>query len=542
MKIDDMKISTRLVLGFGALGLLIAVMGGIAQYKVSVMNALFGQVVNARIPKIVQVNEIKGDVTLIAEAVRNMIMITDTAEILKERSRIESARKRIDERLKTMGDQSATDEGRAVLAKVNQTRAVYDPLEAETTTMAGDGQVFEAKAMLLDKVRPAQKDYFAALDGLLKYQDDLLDQSTRATQDAAASMSVMIGVTAAVALVVGVLMALWIIRSITRPIVQAVRISRAVAAGDLSLQFDSDGKNEIAQLLQALKDMQNGLVQVVHNVRQGSESVSTASSEIAQGNHDLSARTESQASALEETAASMEELNSNVKQNADSARQANQLAMSASTVAVQGGQVVSQVVETMKGINDASKKISDIISVIDGIAFQTNILALNAAVEAARAGEQGRGFAVVASEVRSLAGRSADAAKEIKTLINASVERVEQGSALVDQAGATMTEVVGAIRRVTDIMGEISAASSEQSAGVSQIGEAIQQMDHVTQQNAALVEQMAASASSLKEQAQDLVKVVAVFQLGASDGHHVAAPERPSLRSLPRKALGYSAR
>jgi methyl-accepting chemotaxis protein len=200
------------------------------------------------------------------------------------------------------------------------------------------------------------------------------------------------------------------------------------------------------------------------------------------------------------------------------------------------------VVETMRGIHDASKKISDIISVIDGIAFQTNILALNAAVEAARAGEQGRGFAVVASEVRSLAGRSADAAKEIKTLINASVERVEQGSSLVDQAGATMTEVVGAIRRVTDIMGEISAASNEQSAGVSQIGEAIQQMDHVTQQNAALVEQMAASASSLMEQAQDLVKVVAVFQLGADDSHQVAAPDRPSSPSLPRKALGYSAR
>ena len=542
MKIDDMKISTRLVLGFGALGLLIAFMGGIAQYKVSVMSALFGQVVNARIPKILLVNEIKGDVTVIAEAVRNMIMITDTAEILKERSHIESARKRIDERLKTLNEQSTTDEGKAVLAKVNQTRSAYDPLEAETTTMAGDGQVFEAKAMLLDKVRPAQKAYFGALDGLLKYEDDLLNQSTQATQDAARSMSVVIGATVAIALVVGVLMALWIIHSITRPLLQAVRISRAVAAGDLSLQFACEGRNEIAQLLQALKDMQSGLVQVVHNVRQGSESVSTASSEIAQGNHDLSARTESQASALEETAASMEELNSNVKQNADSARQANQLAMSASTVAVKGGQVVSQVVETMRGINDASKKISDIISVIDGIAFQTNILALNAAVEAARAGEQGRGFAVVASEVRSLAGRSADAAKEIKTLINASVQRVEQGSALVDQAGATMTEVVGAIRRVTDIMGEISAASSEQSAGVSQIGEAIQQMDHVTQQNAALVEQMAASASSLKEQAQDLVKVVAVFQLGANDSHHVAVPRPPSSPSLPRKALGYSAR
>jgi methyl-accepting chemotaxis protein len=265
-----------------------------------------------------------------------------------------------------------------------------------------------------------------------------------------------------------------------------------------------------------LKVMQESLAKVVSHVRGGSESVETASAEIAQGNHDLSARTEQQASALEETAASMEQLSAAVKQNADSARQANQLAMSASSVAITGGEVVSQVVQTMKGINESSRRISDIIQVIDGIAFQTNILALNAAVEAARAGEQGRGFAVVASEVRSLAGRSAEAAKEIKSLINASVERVEQGTALVDQAGSTMTEVVGSIRRVTDIMGEISAASSEQASGVAQVGEAVTQMDQTTQQNAALVEQMAAAASSLKSQANDLVSTVAVFKLPAA--------------------------
>ena len=328
-------------------------------------------------------------------------------------------------------------------------------------------------------------------------------------------MKYVIGATVAIALAVGVLMALWIIRSITRPIHQAVGIARAVAAGDLSVQFDASDRNEIGQLLRALQEMQTGLIHVVANVRRGSEEVSSASAEIAQGNHDLSARTEHQASSLEETAASMEELNDAVKHNADSARQANQLAQHASSAAAQGGQVVGQVVETMKGINDASRKISDIIGVIDGIAFQTNILALNAAVEAARAGEQGRGFAVVASEVRLLAGRSADAAKEIKGLINASVERVEQGSTLVNQAGATMTEVVAAIKRVTDIMGEISAASAEQSSGVSQVGEAVTQMDQATQQNAALVEQMAAAASSLQSQAQELVQVVAVFKLGA---------------------------
>jgi methyl-accepting chemotaxis protein len=306
---------------------------------------------------------------------------------------------------------------------------------------------------------------------------------------------------------------IWLSRRIVLPLGEAVQLADKVAHGQLNNRIDVRGQDEIGQLLQSLHEMQANLSRLVLRVRQGSEGVATASAEIAQGNHDLSARTEQQASALEETAASMEELGSTVKQNADSARQANQLALNASSVAVQGGQVVNQVVETMKGINESSRKISDIISVIDGIAFQTNILALNAAVEAARAGEQGRGFAVVASEVRSLAQRSAEAAKEIKQLIGTSVERVEHGTALVDQAGSTMTEVVDSIQRVTDIVGEISAASSEQSSGVSQVGEAVQQMDQATQQNAALVEEMAAAASSLKAQAQDLVQVVAAFQV-----------------------------
>jgi methyl-accepting chemotaxis protein len=315
----------------------------------------------------------------------------------------------------------------------------------------------------------------------------------------------------------------------------------AIAQGDLSQSVAADGRDEIGRMLSQLAQMQDNLAKVVADVRIGSESVATASSQIASGNHDLSARTEQQASALEETAASMEELSATVKQNADSARQANQLAMSASTTAIQGGEVVTQVVNTMKHINDSSKRISDIISVIDGIAFQTNILALNAAVEAARAGEQGRGFAVVASEVRSLAGRSAEAAKEIKGLINASVERVEQGCVLVDQAGTTMTEVVSSIKRVTDLMGEISAASNEQSQGVSQVGEAVMQMDQVTQQNAALVEEMAAAASSLKSQAQELVGTVAVFKLAPGISHaqalsapRIAKPAASKPRALPQ--------
>jgi methyl-accepting chemotaxis protein len=284
-----------------------------------------------------------------------------------------------------------------------------------------------------------------------------------------------------------------------------------IAQGDLTTNIVNRGDSD--SLMGRMLQMEASLDKLVREVRQSAGGIATATDEIAAGSQDLSNRTESQASALEQTSASMEELGSTVKQNADGARQANQLALSASAVAVQGGEVVSQVVETMRGINESSRKIADIISVIDGIAFQTNILALNAAVDAARAGEQGRGFAVVASEVRSLAGRSAEAAKEIKTLIGASVERVEQGTLLVDQAGATMTEVVSSIKRVTDIMGEISASSHEQSLGVSQVGEAVAQMDQTTQQNAALVEQMAAAAGSLNSQANELVQAVAVFKL-----------------------------
>ena len=324
-------------------------------------------------------------------------------------------------------------------------------------------------------------------------------------------------------------LAVWVMVVITATTISSVNLAlslaKGVASGDLSQQIVARGSDEMGHLLQALASMQSSLSNVVTTVRSGSEGVATASAEIAQGNSDMSGRTESQASALEQTAASMEELSGTVRQNADSARSANQLALSASSVAAKGGDVVAQVVDTMKGINESSRKISDIIQVIDGIAFQTNILALNAAVEAARAGEQGRGFAVVASEVRSLAGRSADAAKEIKALINASVERVEHGTALVDQAGTTMNEVVTSIRRVTDIMGEISAASNEQALGVAQVGEAIKQMDEVTQQNAALVEEMAAAASSLKNQAADLVDAVSVFRLASDAGVRV----RPQL-------------
>jgi methyl-accepting chemotaxis protein len=367
------------------------------------------------------------------------------------------------------------------------------------------------------KLVPSGADYIQALQELVDGEVANYEASKARIKDLYKEMYQIGAVLTLLIIAIAVVVSWWLSRGISRGLQLANLAAERIGGGDLSQSLQIRSSDEIGQMLGSMQKMQARLSDVVGAVRQGSFSLATASTQIAQGNHDLSARTEHQASALEQTAASMEELSSTVKQNADSARQANQLALNASGVAVKGGEVVSQVVNTMKEINDSSRKISDIIHVIDGIAFQTNILALNAAVEAARAGEQGRGFAVVASEVRSLAGRSANAAKEIKTLIGASVERVELGTALVDRAGATMTEVVNSIRRVTDIMAEISAASDEQSAGVDQVGQAVIEMDQVTQQNAALVEQMAAAASGLKSQAQDLVEVVAAFTLKQRD-------------------------
>ena len=393
---------------------------------------------------------------------------------------------------------------------------------ANAGNMAATVQYFEGESETAFSAMVEAIDKLAQLNG-----EGARTASADAEASFSASRALLIAVLVFVVVAASVLG--WVItRLITAPLAEAVQAAKQISAGNLAFAIAAKGRDEVGDLLHALEDMRDSLSQVVSGVRRGADGVANASMEIAQGNNDLSARTEQQASALEETAASMEELGSTVRQNADNARAANQLALNASTVATQGGEVVAEVVDTMKGINESSRKISDIIGVIDGIAFQTNILALNAAVEAARAGEQGRGFAVVAGEVRSLAQRSAEAAKEIKSLISASVERVEQGTALVDRAGTTMSEVVGSIRRVTDIMGEISAASSEQSAGVSQVSEAVTQMDQATQQNAALVEQSAAAAGALTSQAQELVRAVAVFKL-AGDGHAPAAtaPSKP---------------
>ena len=510
---NDMKISTRLILGFGLLALLIVLMGAMSIFKIGSVDEEFQKVINDRYPKVVAITAIKDNLNVAARSMRNVVIISDAATVKKEIERIGAARSDNNTRLEKLRTQINSEKGKEFLAKVSDARGKYAPLQDHFMERAAAGKIEEAKTMLLAELRPAQLAYFTALEEMVRFQEGLMQESGAQATAASASLKWSIAVTTVIALVIAVFLAAWIIRSITRPINLAVEVSRAVAEGDLTVQFESHGRNETALLLSALKDMQTSLSRVVGAVRMNSDSVATASAQIAQGNLDLSSRTEEQASALQETAASMEELSTTVKQNAENASQANQLAMSASTVAVKGGEVVGQVVETMKGINDSSRKIADIIGVIDGIAFQTNILALNAAVEAARAGEQGRGFAVVASEVRNLAQRSAEAAKEIKSLITASVEQVSQGTALVDQAGATMKEVVASINRVTDLMGEISAASREQSAGVSQVGDAVGQMDQATQQNAALVEESAAAAKSLEDQARQLVQAVSVFRL-----------------------------
>ena len=356
---------------------------------------------------------------------------------------------------------------------------------------------------------------YDAMEAILKFNLDGTAGAAEKVRSTVASTEVAMLVALVVIVLAGGFLIWYVPGSVTRPVHEAVTVAKGIAEGDLSRKVVVHGADELGQLLGHLEVMRTQLANVVMQVRRGSDSVANASAEIAHGNHDLSSRTESQASALEETSASMAELGGAVRRNADAARQANQLAITASGIAADGGNVVSEVVETMKGINEASRKIADIIGVIDGIAFQTNILALNAAVEAARAGEQGRGFAVVAGEVRLLAGRTAEAAKEIKGLIGDSVQRVERGTSLVDQAGTTMGEVVASIRRVTDIVGEISAASSEQSMGVEQVSEAVGHIDQVTQQNAALVEEMAAAASGLTSQANELVQVVSTFKLAA---------------------------
>ncbi len=413
----------------------------------------------------------------------------------------------------------------------------YLGLIEKTKEATRNGQIDEARSLRDGAARDAYRAASEILDKMVQQNNDGANASAEHSEMVYGRAILWLVIVSALAVGLAVLMAIALIRGITGPLGRAVAAADRVADGDLSQRIESSGKDETARLLEAMQRMQQSLAITVGAVREGAESVATASAQIAQGNIDLSARTEEQASSLEQTSATMEELSSTVRQNADNAQQANQLAQSASDVAKSGGKVVGEVVGTMRGIEDSSKRIADIITVIDGIAFQTNILALNAAVEAARAGEQGRGFAVVAGEVRSLAQRSAEAAKEIKSLINDSVERVQNGTQLVDRAGQTMQDIVSSVQRVTDIVGEISSASREQSSGIAQVGEAVTQLDKATQQNAALVEESAAASESLKAQAARLLEAVASFKLDSQHQQRSAAPAaapRPKTAALPR--------
>ncbi len=470
-----------------------------------------------------------------AVGVRDMVLVKTAADRESAKTMAVKAHEDLHASIKTLkeavaGAAHATDQDRALVSAIDKAESLYAPVALAIVELAASGKRDEAIDKMNIECRPLLASLTAATKEFISHSAEQAKHEVADSAAAYASQRAMLIAISALAVLVamapGWLITSRLVTSLGAEPADLGDAAQRIAEGDLSPLRGADAA-PAGSVLASMGAMQRQLVGLIGQVRASADSIATASSQIALGNSDLSSRTEEQAAALEQTAASMEELSSTVKQNADHAQQANQLAQGASAVAMKGGAVVGQVVDTMKDINDSSKKIADIVSVIDGIAFQTNILALNAAVEAARAGEQGRGFAVVASEVRNLAGRSSEAAKEIKSLINASVQRVEKGTALVDQAGATMTEVVGSIKRVTDIMGEISAASIEQSAGVAQVGEAVSQMDRATQQNAALVEESAAAAESMKVQAQQLVQAVAVFKLAVSEPL-AAAHHRPA--------------
>jgi methyl-accepting chemotaxis protein len=532
MNLANMKIASRLGLlgGFFFLALLVVGVGGwnalsssnaksaIAMEKAATLANAIDTARGAQVDFKIQVQEWKNI----------LVRGSDPAQLEKYTAAFKKSGAETQDELKQVN---------AILAKLGlSTPLVDDALKAHAEL----GMNYLGA---LAKFDTASADSYKVVDGLVKGMDraptkkiddivafiqeqskTLTAQMVKANAEAQSAATTLIVLTVLATVLVGAVIVVWIIRSITSPLNEAVSIAQTVAGGDLSTSIEVRGNDEIGTLLKSLKDMHDNLADIVGKVRAGTDAIASASSEIAQGNADLSARTEEQASSLEETASSMEELTGTVRQNGDNANQASQLAGTASVVAVRGGDAVAQVINTMGAINDSSKKIVDIIGVIDGIAFQTNILALNAAVEAARAGEQGRGFAVVASEVRNLAQRSAAAAKEIKTLIGNSVEQVEAGSKLVGAAGATMEEVVASVQRVTSIIAEIAVASGEQNVGIGQINDAITQMDSVTQQNAALVEQAAAAAEAMKHQAASLKSAVSVFKINAT---HIAAPSAP---------------
>ncbi|MFZ6724868.1 methyl-accepting chemotaxis protein [Undibacterium sp. MH2W] len=543
MNFSNMTVSKRLGAGFA---LVLAFLVAVTIVGISRMAQIQG-----RLENIVNVSNVETRLALDMRAIvydrmvslRNLTLLNDAADMEKDLAKIADQSKKYAEANEKLLKLAETDGGpsaekKELLNKLKERESAASALPAKAQELGLANNPEMATIALIKKVRPVQQNWLDSLDELVTLEDKVNSQVAADANAAFKAATTLMLILGALALAGGIVAAVYISRSLLKQLGgepnYAAEIAGQIAAGELTTNIDVQSGDD-SSLIFEMKKMRDSLVNIVAQVRSGTDTIATASSEIAMGNLDLSSRTEQQASSLEKTTSSMRELTTTVKQNADNAREANQLAASASEVARQGGAVVAQVVDTMGSINESSKKIVDIISVIDGIAFQTNILALNAAVEAARAGEQGRGFAVVAAEVRNLAQRSAAAAKEIKTLIDTSVEKVEIGTKLVGQAGVTIDQVVSSVKHVTDIIAEITAASQEQSVGIEEVNHAIIEMDGVTQQNAALVEEAAAAAQSLQDQAAELAKVVSVFKLGAHDNLLSHRPA-PTPTAAPKRA------
>jgi len=527
MNLANMKVGVRLGLGFALVLVLLVVVTVVGIVRMAQIQNRLDHVVGVSNVVTRLVVDMRNNVSERVTSLRTLTLMTDAADMEPELNRFKEQTAKYDALQQKLAQKfaiEASSEEKALLAQIKEAESVAMPAIAKASALYLANNAMDATRVMVKEIRPAQKKWLEALDQLGQMEDKQNAQSQVAAEAAFAGARNFMLMLLALAVAIGVAAATVITRGLLKQLGgepdYTAKIAGSIAHGDLSIAINTKSTDR-GSLLTEMKQMRNSLVDIVSQVRRGTQTITTASREIAAGNTDLSSRTELQASSLEKTASAMEELTSTVKQNADNAREANQLAATASDVARKGGEVVSQVVGTMGEINSSASKIADIIGVIDGIAFQTNILALNAAVEAARAGEQGRGFAVVASEVRNLAQRSAAAAKEIKTLIGDSVEKIGRGSKLVGQAGVTMEEVVDSVKRVTDIMSDIAAASAEQSAGIEQVNLSIIEMDGMTQQNAALVEQAAAAFQSLQDQASELQRVVSIFKL--EEGMEAAA-------------------
>ncbi|HYC41950.1 MAG TPA: methyl-accepting chemotaxis protein [Noviherbaspirillum sp.] len=534
MNLNRLRIGQRLALGFGVVTTLLVLLASLAYLRISSLTGEINTMVNDRYPKTVIANRIKADLDESIRSMLNVLIMQDAGQIKKELTNIEERNKSIDSSINKLNTIITDDKGKEQVKAIVELRDKFLPAQNKFVALINEDKKDEAMIKLMFSVRPLQGKYFEQLDGFIKHQDGEMAKSGEDSTAAAQQTAIFILALAAGAAALSILVGFLTTRRITGPLNEAVNVAKRVADGDLTSEIKVKTQDETGELMKALQHMNASLARLVGEVRHGTEAIADASREIASGNMDLSHHTQEQAASLQETASSMGQLTQTVRQNAENAREANDLAATASQIAEKGGAVVSQVVQTMGSINESSRKIVDIIGVIDGIAFQTNILALNAAVEAARAGEQGRGFAVVAAEVRSLAQRSASAAKEIKQLIGDSVEKVDTGARLVDQAGSTMNEVVASVKRVTGIMSEITAANQEQSASIEQLNHMIVQMDGVTQQNAALVEEAAASAESMQNQASTLSQLVSVFKLNNSmPALAQAAPESKGTTVVP---------